>query len=359
MTNIAILGSTGSIGTQTLDVVRKSQGFFKVLGLATRMNIDLIEKQADEFFVKEIAVFDQEIAEKLKNRRPDLCVTSGLEGLLRIATLSQVQTLVTSLVGRVGLEPTLVAIDAGKDIALANKETLVVAGEEVMKRAREKGVSIRPIDSEHSAIAQCLRSGKKSEVKKIWLTASGGPFRDKNVWPMERLKNVTVEEALNHPTWKMGKKITIDSATLANKGLEYIEAMYLFDVVPEKIEVVVHPQSLVHSAVEFVDGSFIAEMGATDMRRCISYALTGESRVDHGLKELSLFDLSLHFERPDRERFPCLALAEKAARMGQKACAIFNDTNEEAVAEFLAEKIGFVDISTKIKSALTKFEKEE
>lgn len=350
--NISILGSTGSIGTQTLDVIRRSGGMFRVFGLSTHSQIDLLEQQADEFGVKEVCVFQGDFAQKLQEKRKDFHVSSGLEGLIRIATLPEVQTLVTSIVGRIGLEPTLAAIDAGKNIALANKETLVVAGEEVMRRSREKGVEIRPIDSEHSAIAQAMRSGKRSEVKKVWLTASGGPFRDKTLWPIEKLESINVEQALNHPTWKMGPKITIDSATLANKGLEFIEAMYLFDLHPDQIEVVVHPQSIVHSAVEFFDGSIIAEMGATDMRRCIHYALSGEERHDLKLKELSLFDLSLTFEKPDRERFPCLVSAEKAARMGQKACATFNDANEKAVKDFLAGEIGFMDIPRNIEKAL-------
>ena len=355
MTNISILGSTGSIGTQTLDVVRRSKSGFKVLGVSTNQNIDLVEQQADEFDVHNVAVFDAEKAEELSEKRKDLNVLSGLDGLIFIATLPDVQTVVTSVVGRIGLEPTIEAINAGKDIALANKETLVVDGAKVMELANERGVDIRPIDSEHSAIQQAMRSGKRSEVKKIWLTASGGPFRDAQKWPREKLQNVTVEEALNHPTWKMGAKITIDSSTLANKGLEFIEAMYLFDLKPEQIEVVVHPQSIVHSAVEFEDGSIIAEMGATDMRRCIAYALTGEQRENLGLKELSLFDLQLTFERPDEQRFPCLALAKKAARLGQEACATFNDANEDSVAAFLKKEIGYMDIAKNIDLALSSF----
>ncbi len=352
MINISILGSTGSIGTQTLDVVRRSKGKYKVCGLSTNANIDLLEKQIDEFEVKQVCVFNEEKAEELRIKRKDIKVFSGIEGLEEIAILPEVKTVVVAVVGRIGLSPTLLAIEAGKDIALANKETLVVSGIEVMKKAKEKGVKIRPIDSEHSAITQALKSGKREEIKKIWLTASGGPFRDKNKWPIEKLEKVTVEEALNHPTWKMGNKITIDSATLANKGLEFIEAMRLFDLNPDQIEVVIHPQSIIHSAVEFIDGSIIAEMGKTDMRRCISYALSGEERNDLSLESLSLFDLSLTFEKPDRERFPCLELAEKAAKVGERACAIFNDANEMAVQKFLNREIGFMEIPKIIKESM-------
>ncbi|MBT4937328.1 1-deoxy-D-xylulose-5-phosphate reductoisomerase [Candidatus Peregrinibacteria bacterium] len=349
---ISILGSTGSIGTQTLDVVRKSKGAFRVLGLSTNTNIELLEKQADEFGLKNLAVFCEEAARKLQEERKDLHIQKGVEGLLSIATLKEVETVVVSLVGKIGLEPTLAAIQAKKDIALANKETLVVSGIEVMEMAKKYGVNICPIDSEHSAIAQCMRSGRRSEVHKIWLTCSGGPFRNAKKWPLEKLERVTQEEALAHPTWSMGKKISIDSATLANKGLEFIEAMRLFDLDPNQIEVVIHPQSIVHSAVEFKDGSILAEMGATDMRRCIAYALYAENRQDINLKRLSLFDLNLSFEKPDYERFPCLSYAIAAAKKSQEACKAFNNANEAAVADFLSGEIGFMEIGKNIKSFL-------
>lgn len=348
MKNISILGSTGSIGTQTLDVVRRSKGAFRVLGLSANSNIELLEKQADEFGVKELAVFNEAQAFELQEKRKDLSVEKGIDGLLAIATLHGIETLVVSVVGAIGSQPTMAAIEAKKDIALANKETLVVSGIEVMQMAKKHGVSIRPIDSEHSAIAQCLRSGKRGEVHKIWLTCSGGPFRDLKKWPIEKLEKVTPEEALAHPTWNMGKKISIDSATLANKGLEFIEAMRLFDLDPSQIEVVVHPQSIVHSAVEFKDGSIVTEMGATDMRRCIAYALSGEERMDMNLKRLSLFDLNLQFEKPDYERFPCLSLAIQAAKKSQEACRAFNNANEAAVADFLSGEIGFMDIGRRV-----------
>jgi len=349
---ISILGATGSIGTQTLDVVRRTKNSYTVLGLSTHKNIQLLEEQADEFGVKDLCVFDRCLAEELQKKRADFCVVSGENGLIKLASLEKVKTVVVAVVGRIGLEATLAAIKNKKDIALANKETLVVSGIQVMEEAKKQGVEIRPIDSEHSAIQQCLKAGKRSEVKKIWLTASGGPFRNAEKWPKEKLESVTVEEALNHPTWKMGKKITIDSATLANKGLEFIEAVRLFDLRPDQIEVIIHPQSIIHSAVEFIDGSIIAEMGKTDMRRCIAYALSGEVREDIGLESLDLFSQNLFFEKPDRERFHCLAMAEKAVSHSEEACAVFNDVNEEAVAQFLNKKISFIDIAKKIEKAL-------
>ena len=346
--NISILGATGSIGTQTLDVIRKSPSDFRVIGLSTNTNIELIEKQADEFCVKNISVFCEKYADKLKHKRPDLSIRSGIEGLNYIATLKTVNTVVVAVVGNIGFEPTMKAIEAYKDIALANKETLVVGGIEIMQMVKKNKVQLYPIDSEHSAIAQCLRAGKTSEVHKIWLTCSGGPFQDVQKWPKEKLKNASIQDALAHPTWEMGNKISIDSATLANKGLEFIEAMRLFDLQPEQIEVVIHPQSLVHSAIEFTDGSIIAEMGATDMRRTISYALYGGTRINLQLTRLSLFDLNLTFKKPDYKRFPCLSYAIQSAKKSQEACKIFNNSNEQAVAEFLAEKISFGDISKKI-----------
>ena len=341
---IAILGSTGSIGTQTLDVVQNSKNMYQVCGLSTYQNIELLEKQADLFQVKNLAVFEEEKARELQEKRKDFTVFSGLTGLIKIATLKDIDTIVSAVVGKIGIEPVLQAIKVKKNIALANKESLVVAGEKIMKAARKYNVAIRPIDSEHCAIFQALLSGEKKEVNKIILTASGGPFLDKKKYPLSKLENISVKEALNHPTWKMGKKISIDSATLANKGLEIIEAMWLFDIDPQKIEVVIHPQSIMHSAVEFVDGSVIAELGKTDMRRCISYALSGYKRIDLNLAKLSLYNTNLTFTKPDRKRFSCLLLAEKAALSGQKYCQIFNDTNEQAVQDFLQEKIKFTDI---------------
>jgi len=359
MKNLVVLGSTGSIGTQTLDVVRRFPEKFCVKALAVNRNVELLAEQVKEFEPEKVVVFDEKAFNVFEQTplnpplsRGRLQVLGWMKGLIELVEDEEVDIVMNSLVGQIWVVPTRAALKKGKIVALANKETIVVAGEEMKQLECEFGGEIRSVDSEHSAIWQVMRAGKRNEVKKIWLTCSWGPFRDVDLWPREKLKNVTWEQAVKHPTWNMGRKISIDSATLANKGLEVIEARYLFDLEPDQIEVIVHPQSIVHSAVEFYDGSIIAEMGATDMRRVIAYALFGEERVENNLKKLNLFDVNLTFERPDRERFPCLALAEKAVRIGQEACAAYNAANEEAVDLFVKKEIGFYDIPKKISEQL-------
>jgi len=344
---ISILGSTGSIGTQTLDVARNLN--IEVVGLAVDKNIDLLEKQIIEFKPSAVAVNDKELAKVLKEKvkDKDVQVYSGLEGIIKIATMDEADTVVTSMVGIAGLMPTIEAIKAKKNIALANKETLVTAGAIIMREAKKNGVNILPVDSEHSAIFQSLMGNNKTAVAKILLTASGGPFRKKN---KKELEQVTVEEALKHPNWDMGCKITIDSATLMNKGLEMIEAKWLFDMEPEKIEVLVHPQSIVHSMVEFIDGSVIAQLGSPDMRLPIQFSLTYPERVENNFPKLDLLKIGrLTFEEPDYEKFPCLGLAFRAVKCGGSMPAAMNAANEEAVALFLNRKIGFSDIPRIIK----------
>lgn len=359
---VTILGSTGSIWTQTFDVINEHPDDFEVYAISANSNIEKLYEQIKEFKPKKVVVFDENKAEELKivvNKYfcslPQIPkILSWMKGLIEISEDPKTEILLTSVVWAIWLKPTKAALKKWKVIALANKETLVVAGEEIKKLVKEFWWEIRPIDSEHSAIWQALRAWKREEVKKVWLTASWWPFRDKEKWPKEKLNNATIKEALKHPTWKMWSKITIDSSTLANKWLEFIEAVYLFDLKPEQIEVVVHPQSIIHSAVEFNDGSIIAELWATDMRRAISYALFWEKRPKNSFKTFSFFDQNLTFEKPDRERFPCLALAERAVRHSQKACEIFNNTNEIAVAKFLAWEIWFGEISVMIEEGLKK-----
>lgn len=349
MKNIVILGSTGSIGEQALDVARK--GGYKVLGIAAGSNIEKLEAQAREFNVKAVGVFDSEKAELLAKRLTDtdIKVYGGEEGVCRVAGIKADITL-NSIVGIAGLRPTFAAIEAGNDIALANKETLVTAGELVNRAMQEKGLKLLPVDSEHSAIFQSLQGSPEKSLSKIILTASGGPFFGKT---REELENVTVKEALNHPNWSMGAKITIDSATLMNKGLEVIEAVHLFGVSADDIEVVVHRQSIVHSAVEFSDGAVIAELGTPDMRLPIQYAFTYPERGELCCERLSLAKIgTLTFSCPDFETFPCLSLCIEAIRKGGLKPAAANGANEEAVALFLAGKIKFLDIPRLVKAAL-------
>lgn len=354
MKNISILGSTGSIGTQTLEVVDILKDI-KVIGISGNENIDLLEKQAIKYKPKYVAVMNTEKSKILENRLAglDVKVLSGMEGLIEVATESNVDTVVTSVVGNIGLKPTFEAVNAGKNIALANKETLASAGQLFMDLVNKKGVSVYPVDSEHSAIYQCLQNGKHGEVKKIILTASGGPFRGKN---LEYLKNVTVAEALKHPNWSMGRKITIDSATLMNKGLEVMEAKWLFNVDCKDIEVVVHPQSIIHSAVEYVDGVVMAQLGSADMRIPIQYGLTAPERYPNEFKKLDFTDLSnLTFEKPDIETFKCLGLAYKALEIGGTIPTVLNGANDVAVSRFLAEEIKFLDIPLLIEEAMNAY----
>ncbi len=348
---ISVLGATGSIGRQSLEVIAALG--FSVGALTAYKSVDLLEAQARQFHPKLVAVIDSDAAKDLKIRLADtdIKVVSGQEGVVEAATLPEVDTVITAVVGVAGLVPTLAAIDAGKRIALANKETLVCAGELVMSRAREKGVEIIPVDSEHSALFQSLEGNSRGEVKRLILTASGGPFFGKK---KEELVGVTRAQALKHPNWSMGAKITIDSATMMNKGLEFIEAMRLYDMPSEKISVVIHRESIIHSLVEYCDGAVLAQLGAPDMRLPIQYALTWPNRVPGPADLLDLLTCGpLHFAQPDLEAFPCLALAMQAAKTGGTAPAIMNGANEVAVARFLADEIGFYDIPRLVGEALS------
>jgi len=348
---ISILGSTGSIGRQSLEVIAALG--FSVGALTAHSSVDLLEQQARQFRPRLVALIDPIAAADLKVRLADtdIRVASGMDGVVEAATLPESGTVVTAVVGVAGLIPTLAAIDAGKRIALANKETLVCAGELVMQRAKEKGAEIIPVDSEHSALFQSLEGNSRGEVKRLILTASGGPFFGKK---REELLNVTRAQALKHPNWSMGAKITIDSATMMNKGLEFIEAMRLYDMPPEKISVVIHRESIIHSLVEYCDGAVLAQLGAPDMRLPIQYALTWPERVPGPADLLDLLKCGpLHFAQPDLEAFPCLALAIQAAKTGGTAPAAMNGANEVAVARFLADEIGFYDIPRLVEETLS------
>ncbi|MDE6749792.1 MAG: 1-deoxy-D-xylulose-5-phosphate reductoisomerase [Lachnospiraceae bacterium] len=343
MKKIAILGSTGSIGTQTLEIVRNNTDL-EVVGMAVGSNVKLMEKQIREFHPKKVAMWSEEAASDLSVRIADTNtqVVSGMEGLLEISTMDEMEVLVTAIVGMIGIRPTIAAIEHGKTIALANKETLVTAGHIIMPLAAKHGVSILPVDSEHSAIFQSMNGENRERISKIILTASGGPFRGKT---KDELKDMTMEDALKHPNWSMGKKVTIDSASLVNKGLEVMEACWLFDVPLEQIQVVVHPQSIIHSAVEYVDGGIMAQLGMPDMKLPIQYALFYPDRRPMSGKKLDFFDIAqLTFEKPDTETFPGLKLAYEAARRGGSMPTVFNAANEMAVAAFLQKKIGFLQI---------------
>jgi len=356
---IAILGSTGSIGLNTLDIVRKSKGRFKVSGLAAGANVNLLEKQIREFKPKYAALFDEKKAAILKKRVGKLKVEifSGSEGLIKIAAIPETEMVVSAIVGAAGLFSTFAAIEKGKHIALANKESLVIAGELFIKKTSKNKVSVIPIDSEHSAIFQCINGTDNHKIKKIILTASGGPFLH---YPAEKLKKVTISEALNHPNWKMGPKITIDSATLMNKGLEVIEAHWLFGIDANRIDVVIHPESIIHSMVEFVDTSIIAQMGMPDMRVPISYALNYPERVPTDLPSLNLSKQKpLTFIGPDYKRFPCLKYAFNALHIGKTMPAVLNAANEIAVQAFLNGSIPFIGIPKIIQKTMKKHKPEK
>ena len=343
MIKIAILGSTGSIGTQTLDIVRKNKDL-QVLGLAAGKNISMLEEQIREFSPRLAAVGDEKKAAELRERVKDTgCkVVGGMDGLLELAAMEGTQILVTAIVGMIGICPTIEGIKAGKDIALANKETLVTAGHIIMPLAEQYGVRILPVDSEHSAIFQALNGEEHKTIDKLFITASGGPFRGRKT---EDLRDIQVEDALKHPNWAMGQKITIDSATLVNKGLEVMEAKWLFDVDLEQIQVVVQPQSVIHSMIQFTDGSVMAQLGTPDMRLPIQYALYGGTRRYLDGERLDFAKLgSITFENPDMETFKGLPLAMKASRTGGSMPTVFNAANEKAVALFLQKKIAFLDI---------------
>lgn len=350
MKKIAILGSTGSIGTQTVDILPSIDA--EVVALTTNRRIDLLEEQARALHPQMVCAFDENAAKTLKTKLADtgIKVLTGMDGLIECASASGADIVVTAVVGMVGLLPTLAAIDAGKDIALANKETLVCAGGIVMETARKKSVRILPVDSEHSAIFQCVQAANGNPLSKILLTASGGPFFGKK---FEEMRGMTREQALAHPNWSMGAKITIDSATMMNKGLELIEAMWLYDLPPEDIEIVVHRESIVHSAVEFADGAVIAQLGLPDMRLPIQLALTWPQRVPCKVPRMSLAEVAkLTFFAPDYEAFPALGLAKHAASLKGDRGAVLNGANEAAVGLFLDGKIGFTEIAERVAHAL-------
>lgn len=352
MNKIVLLGSTGSIGTQTLDIVRNYSSDLQVVALAAGSNVVLMEQQIREFMPKKAVMWSKEAAKDLKEKVADLPVEvlAGMDGLLEIVTMEEADTVVTAIVGMIGIRPTIAAIESGKTIALANKETLVTAGHIIMPLAKEKGVKILPVDSEHSAIFQSMNGEKREQVDKILLTASGGPFRGKKT---ADLLNIRVEDALKHPNWSMGRKITIDSATLVNKGLEVIEAKWLFDVSLDRIQVVVHPQSIIHSMVQYKDGGIIAQLGTPDMKLPIQYALFYPDRRDLPGKKLDFYELSqMTFEKPDMETFYGLRLAFDAAKIGGSMPTVYNAANEKAVSLFLDRKIGFLQIPEFIQKAM-------
>ena len=346
MKKVAILGSTGSIGTQTLDVLRANPDDFTLVGISAGSNISMLEEQIREFNPQICAVWDEEKAATLKaavaDVTPQCKIVSGMEGLIELSTMPESDILITAVVGMIGINPTIAAIKAGKDIGLANKETLVTAGHIIMPLAKEMGVSILPVDSEHSAIFQCLNGEKENKIDKILLTASGGPFRGKT---RDDLADVTLEMALKHPNWSMGRKITIDSATMVNKGLEVIEAKWLFNVEPSQIEVVVQPQSIIHSMVQFDDGAVIAQLGTPDMRLPIQYALYYPRRVYLKGDRLDFSTLTeITFSKPDHDTFLGLKYAYKAIECGGSMPTVLNAANEYAVAKFLDKKIRFLEI---------------
>jgi 1-deoxy-D-xylulose-5-phosphate reductoisomerase len=352
MKRISILGSTGSIGRSTLDVVEKFPDRFTVVGLAAGNNVELLEQQVRKFKPRVVAMVSEQSVVALRTRCRDLAVDirSGVEGMIDVAAVKEADLTVSAIVGTAGLVPTMAAVQAGKHIALANKEVLVTAGELVTKECRERGVGLFPVDSEHSAIFQCLAAGRAGDIRRLIVTASGGPFRDTSKKDLER---VTATQALKHPTWNMGKKITIDSATLMNKGLEVIEAHWLFGIPSEKISVLVHPQSIVHSMVEYHDGAVVAQLGMPDMKGPIAYALSYPERLDGVSPALDLAAVgTLTFDQPDTDRFPCLAYAYDALKTGGTMPAVLSAANEVAVKHFLGGTIGFMDIPRVIRAAM-------
>ncbi len=348
MKNVVVLGSTGSIGTSTVKVAEDLPERIRLIGLAAGNNSELLVEQARKHRPLAVSLNDANKAAELRGTLGASCaVYSGAEGLLKLATMPEADIVLIAIVGTAGLQPALAAIRAGKDIAVASKEILVMAGEIVMSEARKHGVKVLAVDSEHSAIFQCLDGKPPESVRKLWLTASGGPFRDKTAWPKEKFSEITVENALKHPSWVMGRKITIDSATLFNKGLEMIEARWLFDIEMARVDVLVHPQSIVHSMVEFVDGSLLAQLSTPDMCLPIQYALTYPERAVNNRVQTDFAKLgSLTFEEPDAERFPSLKLARRAGDVGGTLPAVLNAANEVAVEAFVNRRINFPQITT-------------
>ena len=362
MKKVVVLGSTGSIGTQTLDVIRHFPDRFTVTGLAFGgARCEEFAKQIAEFKPKAAAVFDESALGRLKeilgNEAEQVRLLAGMEGLIELASMEEADIVVTSMVGMIGIRPTVAAIEAGKDIALANKETLACAGSYIMNLAKEKGVSILPVDSEHGAFFQCMQGVRKEDVRKLWLTASGGPFRG---FTKEQLETVTLEQALKHPNWSMGAKITIDSATLMNKGIEMIEARWLYDVEPSAVVPVIHPQSLIHSMVELKDGSVLAQLGPVDMRLPIEVALFYPERGEHVATPLDFRTIgTLTFEAIDENVFPSIAMARHSMEVGALLPAVFNTANEVAVAKFRRREIGFTDIYRLVEHAMNHYEKTQ
>lgn len=352
MKKLTVLGSTGSIGVSTLDIVAAHRDKFEIVALTGGNNLELLKKQIEEFKPQVAAVISEESARRLREMLPgsQTEILHGVPGMISAAAAEDATMVVAAIVGAAGLVPTVAAIRAGKDIALANKETLVTAGHLIMDMVKERGVSLFPVDSEHSAIFQSLQGHRNDDVKRIILTASGGPFFN---CPMEKLQEVSIDDALNHPNWSMGRKITIDSATMMNKGLEVIEARWLFDLPLDKISVVIHPQSIIHSLVEYVDGCVIAQLGVPDMKAPIAYALTYPERVATGVRGLDLTAIAaLNFFEPDFGRFPALKLAYRAAADGESMPAVMNAANEVAVDAFLSGKIKFIDIALLIEKTM-------
>jgi 1-deoxy-D-xylulose-5-phosphate reductoisomerase len=354
MKKVVLLGSTGSIGTSTVKVAEDLPEEIRLIGLAAGGNATLLLEQARQHQPAVISINDPSKARELQNALGQKCeVTYGDEGLLKLATLPEADIVLIAIVGTAGLQPALAAIRAGKDIAVASKEILVMAGEIVMREARQHGVHVLAVDSEHSAIFQCLEGRPAASVRKLWLTASGGPFRDQKQWPQEKFPEITVERALQHPSWVMGRKITIDSATLFNKGLEMIEARWLFDIEMKRVGVVVHPQSIVHSMVEFVDGSLLAQMSTPDMCLPIQYALTHPARAASERVQTCFPKIgSLTFEEPDLARFPAVELARKAGEIGGTLPAVLNAANEVAVEAFVNRKINFPQITETVRRVM-------
>jgi len=354
---ISILGSTGSIGTNTLRVVERLNDRFELVGLGAGSRIEDLAQQIQAFRPRVVSVRDAEDGLALRRRFADLVVGSGTDGMVGVATHPDVDILVSATVGAIGLVPTLRALEAGKTVALANKETLVIAGEIMTRAKNEAGAKLLPVDSEHNAIHQCLAGQSEKTVRRLWLTASGGPFRQST---LEEMRRARPADALKHPTWQMGPKITIDSATMMNKGFEVIEACWLFGVKPSQVRIVVHPQSTIHSMVEFEDGSLLAQLGVTDMRLPIQYALTFPDRLPTDLPSLDLESpMELEFHPPDLERFPCVGLAYQAIETGGTAPAVLNAANEIAVAAYLEERIGFLQIPEIIGETLQRHELQE
>ena len=356
---IVLLGSTGSIGTQTLDVARANPDDIKIVGIAANRSVDKVEQQVREFRPKYVAMYDEDAAKELKIKLADMPVKilSGMEGLVEISQVQEADTVLTAVVGMIGIRPTMAAIESGKDIALANKETLVTAGHIIMPLAERMNVKILPVDSEHSAIFQSLNGEPKSKLEKILLTASGGPFRGKK---RSELASMTVDDALKHPNWDMGVKVTIDSASLVNKGLEVMEARWLFDVSLDQIQVVIQPQSIIHSMVQFVDGAVMAQLGVPDMKLPIQYALFYPDRVPLDEKRLDFYELAqITFEKPDTDTFLGLKLAYEAARAGGSMPTVFNAANEMAVKKFVNREINFLDIYDMISGAMEHHQKIE